>query len=90
VVELANRNHATVIGCAEIAGYLSTYHGVENVRGMNIGGKAELDFGSVKYVQAFHSSSYTHENGIPVYLGMPMGVVIEAEGKTIYHTGDTG
>ena len=57
---------------------------------MNIGGKAELDFGSVKYVQAFHSSSYTHENGIPVYLGMPMGVVIEAEGKTIYHTGDTG
>ena len=63
---------------------------MENVRGMNIGGKAELDFGSVKYVQAFHSSSYTHENGIPVYLGMPMGVVIEAEGKTIYHTGDTG
>ena len=90
VVELANRNHATVIGSAEIAGYLSTYYGVENVRGMNIGGKAELDFGSVKYVQAFHSSSYTHENGIPVYLGMPMGIVIEAEGKTIYHTGDTG
>ena len=60
VVELANRNHAVVIGSAELQGYLSTYHGVENV------------------------------HGIPVYLGMPMGVVIEAEGKTIYHTGDTG
>ena len=39
IVELANRNHATVIGSAELQGYLSTYHGVENVHGMNIGGK---------------------------------------------------
>ncbi len=53
----------------------SLYHGVENVHGMNIGGKANFDFGSVKFVQAFHSSSFTHENGIPVYLGMPMGIV---------------
>ena len=71
VVELANRNHATVIGSAELQGYLSTYHGV-------------------KFVQAFHSSSFTHDNGVPVYLGMPMGIIVEAEGKTIYHTGDTG
>ena len=42
VVELANRNHATVIGSAELQGYLSTYHGVENVHGMNIGGKLNL------------------------------------------------
>ena len=90
VVELANRNHATVIGSAELQGYLSTYHGVENVHGMNIGGKAKFDFGTVKFVQAFHSSSFTHDNGVPVYLGMPMGIIVEAEGKTIYHTGDTG
>ena len=57
---------------------------------MNIGGKAKFDFGSVKYVQAFHSSSFTHEDGIPVYLGMPMGLILEVEGKTIYHMGDTG
>ncbi len=56
---------------------------------MHICGKANFDFG-VKFVQAFHSSSFTHENGIPVYLGMPMGIVFEVEGKTIYHTGDTG
>lgn len=90
IVELANRNHATVIGSAELQGYLSTKKGVENVRGMNIGGKAEFDFGTVKFVQAFHSSSLTDENGILVYLGMPMGIVLEVEGKTIYHTGDTG
>ena len=44
---------------------------------MNIGGKAEFEFGTVKYVQAFHSSSLTNEDGIPIYLGMPMGVIIE-------------
>lgn len=90
VVKLAKKTGATVIGSAEMADYLSSYHGVENVHGMNIGGKANFDFGSVKFVQAFHSSSFTHENGIPVYLGMPMGIVFEVEGKTIYHTGDTG
>lgn len=89
-IELANRNHATVIGSAELGDYLTTYHNVENVRPMNIGGKVEFDFGNVKFVQAFHSSSLTDENGIPVYLGMPMGLILEIEGKTIYHTGDTG
>lgn len=89
-IELANRNHATVIGSAELGDYLTTYHNVENVRPMNTGGKAEFDFGNVKFVQAFHSSSLTDENGVPVYLGMPMGLILEIEGKTIYHTGDTG
>lgn len=89
-VELANRNNATVIGSAELGDYLTTNKNVENVRPMNIGGKAEFEFGTVKFVQAFHSSSLTDDNGIPVYLGMPMGVIIEVEGKTIYHTGDTG
>ena len=35
VVELANRNHATVIGSAEVQGYLTTYHGIEHAHGMN-------------------------------------------------------
>ena len=33
VVELANRNHATVIGSAEVQGYLTTYHGIEHAHG---------------------------------------------------------
>ena len=89
-VELAKKNNATVIGSAEVGDYLSTNKGHDNVRPMNIGGKVDFDFGSVKFVQAFHSSSLTDDNGVPVYLGMPMGVILEVEGKTIYHTGDTG
>ncbi|MBA8771575.1 metal-dependent hydrolase [Staphylococcus coagulans] len=89
-VELANRNHATVIGSAEVANYLSTAKGIENVHPMNIGGKREFDFGVLKFVQAFHSSSLTNDEGIPIYLGMPMGVILELDGKTIYHAGDAG
>ena len=57
---------------------------------MNIGGKWEFEFGSVKYVQAFHSSSLTNEDGIPAYLGASTGLILEIDGKTIYHCGDTG
>ncbi|MGO2173146.1 MAG: MBL fold metallo-hydrolase, partial [Staphylococcus equorum] len=49
-VELANRNNATVIGSAELGDYLTTNKNVENVRPMNIGGKAEFEFGTVKFV----------------------------------------
>lgn len=89
-VEIAQKNNATVIGTAELADYLTTHVGYDNVRPMNIGGKVSFDFGTLKFVQAFHSSSLTDDNGIPVYLGMPMGAILELEGKTIYHTGDTG
>lgn len=89
-VKIAQKNNATVVGLAEVADYLSSAQGVENVHPMNIGGKWEFDFGTVKYVQAFHSSSITNENGIPVYLGSSTGLILEIEGKTIYHCGDTG
>ncbi|MEB8126819.1 metal-dependent hydrolase [Staphylococcus succinus] len=89
-VELANKNNATVVSSVEITNYVTVNKGVENARPMNIGGKTDFEFGSVKFVQAFHSSSLTNDDGISIYLGMPMGVILEVEGKTIYHTGDTG
>ncbi|EKU50212.1 metal-dependent hydrolase [Staphylococcus massiliensis] len=87
--KLVKNNDATVIGSAEVANYLSTARGIENVHPMNIGGKWEFEFGTLKYVQAFHSSSLMDDNGKPIYLGMPMGLILEVEGQTIYHCGDT-
>lgn len=89
-IEIAKRTEATVISTAEVANYLNSAHGIENVHGMNIGGKWQFDFGTLKFVQAFHSSSLMDDNGKPIYLGMPMGVILTLENKTIYHTGDTG
>lgn len=88
-VSIAKRTGATVIALPETIQYLST-KGVENGHPMNIGGNRAFDFGQVKYVQAFHSNSFTEEDGTIIYLGMPCGLVFTVEGRTIYHLGDTG
>ncbi|WP_020007521.1 metal-dependent hydrolase [Salinicoccus albus] len=88
-VDIARRTGATVVAPVELADFIGAY-GIETV-GMNIGGRNEYEFGSVKFVHAFHSSSYTVEAGkAPVYTGMPTGIIIESGGKKIYHAGDTG
>ncbi|MCJ1908592.1 metal-dependent hydrolase [Planococcus ruber] len=86
-VELALRNNSQVVAPVELANYLAG-QGVETV-GMNLGGAKEFEFGTVKYTKAFHSSSYTTPEGDAIYGGMPAGILFKAEGKTIYHAGDT-
>jgi L-ascorbate metabolism protein UlaG (beta-lactamase superfamily) len=88
-VEMAKRNDALVVAPFELATYLG-FQGV-NAHPMHIGGKHEFAFGTVKLTQAFHGSAYTEEeNQRIVYTGMPAGILFTAEGKTIYHAGDTG
>ncbi|GMB07345.1 L-ascorbate metabolism protein UlaG (beta-lactamase superfamily) [Thermolongibacillus altinsuensis] len=86
-VNLALRNNALVVAPYELATYLS-WQGV-NVHPMHIGGSFAFEFGKVKLTQAFHGSSYVEENKQIVYTGMPSGIMFTAEGKTIYHAGDT-
>ncbi|NLI68159.1 MAG: metal-dependent hydrolase [Bacilli bacterium] len=87
-IAIAKRTGALVVAPNELAVWLSK-KGVENVHGMNIGGAYNFDFGRVKYTQAFHSSSIEEEDGTVVYMGMPSGILLTVEGKTIYHLGDT-
>ncbi|TLS39123.1 metal-dependent hydrolase [Pseudalkalibacillus caeni] len=87
-VELAKKNEALVVAPFELATYLG-WQGL-NVHPMHIGGAHEFEFGTVKLTQAFHGSSYTdEENQQIIYTGMPAGILFKAEGKTIYHAGDT-
>ncbi len=86
-VELAKKKNAKVVAPVELANYLSA-QGVDAV-GMNLGGSHQFDFGTVKFTKAFHSSSYKTESGEVIYGGMPAGILFTAEGKTIYHAGDT-
>ena len=86
-VAIAKTNDALVIAPNELAVYLG-WQGVKT-HGMNIGGACEFDFGTVKFTKAFHSSSYTTENNEIIYTGMPTGILLTVEGKTIYHAGDT-
>ncbi|WP_020156365.1 metal-dependent hydrolase [Caldibacillus debilis] len=86
-VELAKKKNALVIAINELAEYLGR-KGLKT-HGINIGGSYRFDFGTVKLTQAFHSNSIVEEDGTIVYLGMPAGVLLTIEGKTIYHAGDT-
>ena len=86
-VAIAKACDALVVAPNELANYLAM-DGVKT-HGMNIGGSKEFDFGTVKFTKAFHSSSYTTENNEFIYTGMPAGILFTAEGKTIYHAGDT-
>ncbi len=87
-IALANRNNALVVAPYELATYLS-WQGV-NVHTMHIGGTQQFEFGTVKLTQALHGSAYVEEETKNmVYTGMPAGILFSAEGKTIYHAGDT-
>lgn len=82
-VALAKNNNAKVVAIVELADYLEESYGVDVLR-FNMGGTLHLDFGSVKLVPAFHSSSY---NGIAC--GEAGGLIINVDSKRIYHAGDT-
>src|SRR5690625_4537909 len=85
---IAKRTNAQIVALNELAVYLGQ-KGL-NAHGMNIGGARDFDFGRVKFTQAFHSSSYEEEDGTFIYTGMPGGILLTINGKTIYHVGDTG
>ncbi|MCZ8536279.1 metal-dependent hydrolase [Paenisporosarcina quisquiliarum] len=86
-IALAKANDTLVVAPFELAEYLS-WQGVKT-HGMHIGGANQFDFGKVKFTQAFHGSSYVTEKNEIIYTGMPAGILFMAEGKTIYHAGDT-
>jgi len=85
---IAKRNDATLIAIHELATYMS-WQGIQT-RDMNIGGKILLGFAEVHMVPAFHSSGIVlHEQQQIIYGGMPAGLLIQWDGLTILHAGDT-
>jgi L-ascorbate metabolism protein UlaG (beta-lactamase superfamily) len=86
-VSIAKSCDALVVAPVELTDFLG-WQGVRT-HGMNIGGSWEFEFGKVNFTQAIHSSSYVTENNEIIYTGTPSGILFTAEGKTIYHAGDT-
>ncbi|APY12539.1 metal-dependent hydrolase [Seonamhaeicola sp. S2-3] len=83
VEAIAKRTGAKVISNYEIV----THFGNLGIEGhpMNHGGKWNFEFGTLKYVNAIHTSSFPDGS----YGGQPGGFVIEGEHKNIYIAGDT-
>jgi L-ascorbate metabolism protein UlaG (beta-lactamase superfamily) len=82
-VSIAKRADAEVVAIVEIANELSE-EGLQHVHDPNIGGTVELDWGSVKLVPAWHTST-TPKGAV----NTPAGLIVRFAGKTIYHLGDT-
>jgi L-ascorbate metabolism protein UlaG (beta-lactamase superfamily) len=83
IVEIAKRTGAPVVAIVEIANELSEL-GVENVHDPNLGGTIAFDWGWVKLVPAWHTS--TTPNGT---VNTPAGMLVMVGDRLVYHLGDT-
>jgi L-ascorbate metabolism protein UlaG (beta-lactamase superfamily) len=86
-LQLAKKNDSLVVTNNELAVYLG-WQGLR-VHPLHIGGARQFDFGKVKLTPALHGTGFETEDKEILYMGMPAGILFMAEGKTIYHAGDT-
>lgn len=83
VEALAKATGATLISNFEVGEWFRK-KGINKIEAMNLGGKKKFDFGTLKCVNAIHSSVMPDgSNG-----GNPMGFVIQGE-NNFYYSGDT-
>lgn len=83
---IAKRTHALIVSNVEIAAFFAAKG--FNTHGMQMGGKHVFEFGEIKMTPAIHGSSYEID-GKPFTLGLAAGILFTADGRTIYHAGDT-
>jgi L-ascorbate metabolism protein UlaG (beta-lactamase superfamily) len=93
-VAVGKRTGASFVAISEFANVLEE-QGIEGVADPNLGGTVEFDWGWVKLVQAFHTSTFPGSADRPfsptpgTVIGAPSGLVVNFAGKTLYHLGDT-
>jgi L-ascorbate metabolism protein UlaG (beta-lactamase superfamily) len=75
--DICLKTSATLVAIHELA--VEAQEKGITAEGMNIGGTIEVDGVKIHMVQAWHSAEK----------GDPAGVVVELDGKTLYHAGDT-
>ncbi|MBK9449648.1 MAG: metal-dependent hydrolase [Bacteroidetes bacterium] len=83
-VALAKQTGATCVSNYEIITWLQN-QGVAKGHPMNHGGQWKFEFGTVKYVNAVHSSSFPDGS----YGGNPGGFIVDTVEGTFYFAGDT-
>ena len=81
---IAKRTGAVIIAAYEVAMWFAA-KGIEKYHPMNTGGKWKFDFGTVKCVNAVHSSTLPDGSGG----GNPMGFIIMSDEINFYYAGDT-
>jgi L-ascorbate metabolism protein UlaG (beta-lactamase superfamily) len=94
LVPVATRTGAHCVAIVEIAKWLEG-QGVSEVSDPNLGGTVRFDWGWVKLVPAWHTSTIAGSEESPysaahgIVTGTPAGLLIQIGGVTVYHAGDT-
>jgi L-ascorbate metabolism protein UlaG (beta-lactamase superfamily) len=93
-VPVATRTGAECVAIVEIANWLKE-QGVDAIHDPNLGGTVEFEWGWVKLVPAWHTSTIAGSEDAPfsptpgTVTGTAAGLVISIGGVTVYHAGDT-
>jgi L-ascorbate metabolism protein UlaG (beta-lactamase superfamily) len=93
-VPVAKRTGAHCVAVVEIANWLEGL-GVENVSDPNLGGTVSFDWGWIKLVPAWHTSTLPGSAETPfspttgTVIGPAAGLLVNIGGLTVYHAGDT-
>ena len=86
--DILRETGATLVATFELVAYGQNEEGVEEAHPLHIGGGFDFPFGRVQLTPAFHGGQVAGENGGP-YTTFPAGLLLELDGTTIYHAGDT-
>ncbi|HXR30628.1 MAG TPA: metal-dependent hydrolase [Solirubrobacterales bacterium] len=93
-VQVATRSGAECVAVVEIAKWLEEL-GVEKVYDPNLGGTVRFEWGWVKLVPAWHTSTLPGSAEAPfsptagTVVGTAAGLLVNLGGVTVYHAGDT-
>lgn len=87
-LELARLHRAVVVAPYELAEHCAAQNA--EVIDLLPGGGVTLPWGRIEMTPALHSSALELGNGENKPMGVASGFVVRAEGKSIYHAGDTG
>ena len=93
-VAVGKRTGASFLAIAELANVLQA-EGIEDCTDPNLGGTVSYEWGWVKLVQAFHTSTVPGSADAPfspipgTVIGAAAGLVVDIGGTTVYHLGDT-
>ena len=82
-IEISKAKNAPIIAVFELANYCASKGA--KVIGVNIGAHLEFKWGSVKFLNAVHSSS----NAELPYGGLAASLLFDIDGTRVFHAGDT-
>ncbi len=85
-VDIAKQSGGTLVSVFEMATYAGRKGALSH--GMHIGGSHTFNGVKIKLTPAWHGTGFGE--GPMEYLGTPCGFLINMDGRTIYHSGDTG